>query len=312
MKSLVIGAAGFVGHYLCDYLSKCGHDVYATKLKNEMLELDVNVYDLDILNQQEISSLLNEIKPDMIFHLAAQSSVRLSWEAPQLTADVNIKGTINLLEALRQSDCRSKVLLIGSGEEYGYIEPGEVPVKETTPLRSGNIYAVTKVCQEMLGSVYARAYSMDIVAVRAFNHVGPGQLPQFVVSDFCRQTALIENGMQEPVINVGNLSARRDFTDVRDVVRAYVLLMESGVSGEVYNVGSGHARSIESMLCMILSQSSVDIKVQVDKSKMRPSDIPVIEADISKIYAHTSWRPQIDIEQTIKDTLCYWRSKFSR
>lgn len=311
MKSLVIGAAGFVGHYLIKYLNRTGHTVYATKLEHEKLDVTAQVFDLNILDKQAICELLKEVRPDSIYHLAAQSSVKLSWEAPQMTADVNIKGTINLLEAVRESDVRSRILLVGSGEEYGYISDDDVPIKETTPVKAGNIYAVTKACQEMIGSVYYRAYSMDILAVRAFNHVGPGQLPQFVVSDFCRQTALIEKGMQEPVIMVGNLSAQRDFTDVRDVVRAYTLIMKSGKSGEVYNVGSSHAVSIEYILQMILQHSDARIEIKRDPERMRPSDIPIIEADITKLTECTSWAPEYTLEQTIEDTLNYWRAKIN-
>lgn len=310
MKALIIGAAGFVGGYLSDHLLKCGYDVCATKLEQEKVCFDdkVSVSDLDILDEKSVFDLLEREKPDMIFHLAAQSSVKVSWERPGLTADINVRGTINVLEAAHRASHDVRILLVGSGEEYGYLKPEDIPVKEDTLLRAGNIYAVTKACQGMLGEVYSRAYGMDIIMVRAFNHIGPKQAPQFVISDFCRQVSRIEKGLSEPVMYVGNLSAQRDFTDVRDIVRAYEMLMRKGKSGETYNVGSGKAVSIEAMLNKILSHSEVKIDVRTDPSKLRPSDVPVIAADISKITADTGWIPEISVDETIINILDYWRN----
>ena len=309
MKALVIGAAGFVGGHLINHLScDCGYEVFATKLAHETLDNEnASVMNLDILDLNAVTELLEEIKPDQIYHLAAQSSVKISWEKPQLTADINIKGTMNVLEAARGSEYRPRILLVGSGEEYGYLRPEEIPVKEDTVLRAGNIYAATKACQGMLGEIYARAYGMDVVMVRAFNHIGPGQSDIFVVADFCRQAVMAEAGKKEPVINVGNLSAERDFTDVRDIVRAYSSLMKSGRSGMTYNVGSGTARSIQSMLDLILSKTSVKIEVVRDSTRMRPSDVPTIAADISRIKNDTGWEPVISLDKTIDDIMNYWR-----
>lgn len=252
---------------------------------------------------------MEEQRPDYIFHLAAQSSVAVSWKNPGLTVDVNVKGSLNVLDAVRKLDYKPRVLLIGSGEEYGHVRENEVPVQEDNVLRPGNIYAATKACQNMIGAIYAQAYGMDVMMVRAFNHVGPNQSPIFVVADFCKQTAEIEAGLKEPVIKVGNLSARRDFSDVRDVVRAYVELMEKGKAGETYNVGSGNAVEIRKILDMILCRSKKEIRVEVEPSRMRPVDVPVIEADISKLKACTGWKQKITLEETIQDTLEYWRQK---
>lgn len=305
-KILIIGGAGFVGGYLSDILLENGFEVHSTCLPNEKISNSAcKAYNLDILNKNEISEILEKVKPDIIYHLAAQSSVALSWKNPQMTVDINIKGSLNVLDALRDSGLDSRIILIGSGEEYGYIR--NCPVTEEEPVRAGNIYAVTKACQSMIGSIYARAYKMNIVMVRAFNHIGAGQLPQFVVSDFCKQTAEIEKGLKAPEICVGNLEAKRDFTDVHDIVRAYMLLGEKGKSGELYNVGSGHAIAIREILDMIISQSTANIKVTVDPNRLRPSDIPIIEADISKIKADTGWKPEIPVEETIKNILDYWR-----
>lgn len=307
-KGLVIGAAGFVGSYLIEEMYSCGMDTCATKLAHERLEHKrAKIYDLDILDKEAIVTLLLEIRPDYIFHLAAQSSVGLSWKNPGLTVDVNIKGSINVMDAVRELYYKPRVLLIGSGEEYGHIRPGETPIREDNLLRPGNIYAATKACQNMIGSIYAQAYDMQLMMVRSFNHIGPGQAPMFVVSDFCKQVAEIEKGLREPVMYVGNLAAKRDFTDVRDVVKAYVGLIQQGVPGETYNMGSGHAVEIQRILDMIVSLSEKEIRVEIDPNKIRPVDVPIIEADITKLHELTGWKPQIELEQTIRDTLDYWR-----
>ncbi len=308
-KGLVIGAAGFVGNYLINEMYANGMEVYATKLPHEKFNNPyAKVYDLDILDKDAIVALLFEVQPNYIFHLAAQSSVGLAWKNPTLTVDVNIKGSINVLDAVRELFYKPRVLLIGSGEEYGYIRPEETPIQEDNALRPGNIYAATKICQNMIANIYSKAYDMELMMVRAFNHAGPGQAPLFVVSDFCKQVVEIEKGLREPVMKVGNLAAKRDFTDVRDVVKAYVKLVAMGQAGETYNVGSGNAQEIREILDLIISMSNKDIRVEIDLNKIRPVDVPIIEADISKINRLTGWKPQIPLSQTIKETLDYWRN----
>lgn len=310
-KALIIGAAGFVGNYLAEHLrNECGMAVSATKLPSEQIENeDIQIYNLDILDKEAVVSLLFRVRPDYIFHLAAQSSVGVAWKNPGLTIDVNIKGSVNVMDAVRELYYKPRVLLIGSGEEYGHIRPGETPITEENSLRPGNIYAATKICQNMIGNIYARAYDMELMMVRAFNHIGPCQAPIFVVADFCRQVAEIEKGIREPVMYVGNLSTKRDFTDVRDVVKAYSLLIRKGKAGETYNVGTGHAVTIEEVLKQIIGLSKKEISVKVDPNKIRPVDVPIIEADISKIYEVTGWKPKIPLWQTIQETLDYWRER---
>ena len=224
--------------------------------------------------------------------------------------DINIKGTLNILDSIRSlADYSPRILLIGSGEEYGYILPDETPVNEAVAPRPGNIYAATKACQNMLGSIYSRAYGLQLIMVRAFNHIGPNQAPIFVASDFCKQVAEIESGKKEPILHVGNLSAKRDFTDVRDVVRAYGLLIQKGKPGETYNIGSGRAISIQQLLDTILSLSTSKILVSTDPARLRPSDIPIIEADIAKLQSAINWQPEIALDQTLFETLNYWREK---
>lgn len=309
-KGLVIGAAGFVGRYLIREMKENSIEPYVTKLPHERFDgVEAWVYDLDIMDKEAIVALLMEIRPDYIFHLAAQSSVGLAWKNPILTVDVNIKGSINVMDAVRELFYKPRVLLIGSGEEYGHIQPGESPITETNLLRPGNIYAATKACQNMIGNIYSKAYDMELMMVRAFNHIGPGQAPMFVVSDFCKQVVEIEKGLREPVMMVGNLAARRDFTDVRDVVKAYVALVQKGEPGETYNVGSGNAREIRQILDLIISMSDKDVRVEIDPNKIRPVDVPIIEADITKLNRLTGWKPQIPFEQTVKETLDYWRAE---
>lgn len=310
-KAMVIGAAGFVGKYLINHLhNDLGMEVVATKLAHEKLDnLPARVRDLDILKKDSIVDLLFEERPDYIFHLAAQSSVSVAWNNPQLTIDVNIKGGVNVMDAVRELFYKPRILVIGSGEEYGHIRPGETPIKEDNRLDPGNIYAATKACQNMIGSIYSKAYDMELVLVRAFNHIGPGQSSIFVVSDFCRQVAEIEKGLREPTMYVGNLSAMRDFTDVRDVVRAYGLLVQKGEKGETYNVGSGHAVAIRDILDLIISKSTAKIAVEIDPAKIRPVDVPIIEADITKLNDITGWKPEIALERTIEEVLNYWREE---
>ena len=225
--------------------------------------------------------------------------------------DVNIKGTLNVLDCIRKLDFKPAILLIGSGEEYGHVKKEEIPIDEDNTLRPGNIYAVTKACQNMIGSIYAKAYGMNVMMVRAFNHIGPNQTPVFVVPDFCKQIVEIEKGFREPILRVGNLDAKRDFTDVRDVVRAYVLLIEKGTPGEIYNVGAGRSVSINEILTKILSLSITSVSVEVDPHKLRPIDVPIIEADITKLEECTGWSPNISLDTTLKETLEYWRRELN-
>ena len=308
-KALIIGAAGFVGGYLIDFAAESMRwEVIATKLSSENLSTKyAKVFDLDIMNIDDVNSLIARQHPDYIFHLAAQSSVALSWIKPDLTVDVNIKGSLHILEAVRKLNYKPRLLMVGSGEEYGYVKKEELPIREDNVIRPGNIYAITKACQNMLGNIYSKAYGMDIIMVRAFNHIGPGQSELFVVSDFCKQVVECEKGLRVPVIKVGNLDAKRDFTDVRDIVRAYVMLMKYGESGEIYNVGSGRCVPIHDILEKIIDNATVPIQVEVDEQRLRPNDIPIIQADVDKLCRTIGWNPQISLNDTICDMLEYWR-----
>lgn len=312
-RALIIGGGGFAGGYLIRELTAAGYEVHATCLPEEEICGDCAVYSLDIGDVSAIEGLLARVMPDVVFHLAAQSSVAVSWKKPALTAQVNVVGAVNVLEAVRLSQRPdTRLLLIGSGEEYGFIPKDACPLSEEEKLRPGNIYAATKVCQEMIGQIYSRSYGMDIVMTRSFNHTGPGQSPTFVVSEICRQIAAAEQPAAPAELLIGNTDAKRDFTDVRDVVRAYRLLAEKGVSGRVYNVGRGSAAAISQILETALSMSQVQIAVIRDPKRLRASDIPIIEPDVSLIFADTGWSAQISIEETVRDTLEWWREKLRR
>jgi GDP-4-dehydro-6-deoxy-D-mannose reductase len=303
-SALVIGAAGFVGGYLTDELLRAHGRVFVTKLPNETIQgYNCEVIDLDILNGEALQLVLSDIHPETIYHLAAQSSVALSWKKPQLTADINIKGAINLLEAITSLDYQPRILLVGSGEEYGAVRAEDCPIKETLPVNPQNVYALTKAAQNQLGTLYASAYGMDVILTRAFNHIGPGQSTNFVVADFCRQVAEIKANMRGSVIKVGNLAAKRDFTDVRDVVQAYIALAEKGQSGQTYNIGSGKALAIEEILDMIISIAQVELEVRIDPERFRPVDVPIIEADITKLQEATGWKPEIPLGCTLAEIL---------
>jgi GDP-4-dehydro-6-deoxy-D-mannose reductase len=314
MKVLIVGAAGFVGSHLIGYLSlKNNLDVYATKLYNEEISnsklAPSNIINLDILNKEQVEKTLEMVKPDYIIHLAAQSSVSLSWKEPALTYNVNIVGTVNLLESIKKQQLNSRVLIVGSAEEYGVIEETDLPINESLEIKPINPYAVSKVAQELAAKVYVNAHNMDIVMVRAFNHIGSGQSPVFAISDFAKQIAEIEKGLREPVIFVGNLDVKRDFSDVRDIIRGYWMLLQSGIKGQIYNIGSGKSYLISELLNKLVEMSETTIQVKVDHNKFRPADIKELRADISKIRQHVSWEPQVDITTSLQDILSYWRTK---
>lgn len=306
MKNLVIGAGGFVGKYLIDALNTNNDIVYATKLASEKANTTATWIDLDICNYTDVCNVIKDIQPDVIFHLAAQSSVKLSWEKPQLTAQINIIGALNILEAVKSFSLHSKVVVIGSSEQYGQIDYNTNVSESATP-KPTNIYAVTKYAQENFATLYVKAYGLHVMCTRSFNHIGPGQAPQFVVADFCNQVAEIEKGLKEPTIYVGNLNSFRDFSDVRDVVQAYITIAKKGTDGEIYNVGSGNAIQISEILKLILSNSTSKINIVVDEKKYRPIDVFKIQADNGKILS-LGWMPKKSINESIIDTLNYFRS----
>lgn len=306
MKSLIIGATGFVGYYLIEELKNNGDDVVGTKLPFEQSEKNARFVDLDITDSQMVRTVIDKEKPDFIYHLAAQSSVALSWKKPQMTVQINVIGALNVMDAVRDLCPKTKILLIGSSEEYGAIDYSN-PICEKENLNPQNVYAITKQTVEELGKLYAKAYGLWIMMTRSFNHIGARQSTQFVVADFCHQVAMIERGEQEPIILVGNLQAERDFTNVKDVVRAYSIIMSKGASNEVYNVGSGTSVEIQTILEQILSFSPKEIKVVKDEKKCRPIDVKSIICDNAKITS-LGWKRYYSLEDTLKEVLTYFRN----
>ncbi len=311
---LVTGAAGFVGGHLVAHLARSGrYRVAAGKLPSERVAApeegadDVDVLDLDILDPAGVARAVASRAPRYVVHLAAQSSVARSWEDPAGTFALNVQGTLAVLDAVRAAGNPCRVLLVGSSEQYGRVRPEDLPVRETAPMRPENPYAVSKLAQEQLARLYVEAHGMDLVLVRSFNQIGPGQAPGFVVSDFARQVAGIERGERAPVVRVGNLTARRDFTDVRDAVRAYEALLRAGRAGEAYNVGQGRSVAVDEVLGTLVGLSRVPVSVEVDPAKVRPADVLEIVADVAKVRAETGWEPQVPLAASLRDALDAWR-----
>jgi GDP-4-dehydro-6-deoxy-D-mannose reductase len=317
VKVLITGATGFVGSWLVEYLlSLKTVKVFGIKQRRSSMENvrhlteEVEFFECDLRDATSVLEVIERVKPNYIFHLAAQSFVPTSWNAPRGTIDTNVMGTINLLEAVRKIKITPVIHIAGSSEEYGFVKKDELPIKEDNPLRPLSPYGVSKVAQNMLGYQYYRSYGLKIIRTRAFNHTGPRRPPYFVCSNFAYQVAKIEKGNSSPVIRVGNLEAIRDFTDVRDIVRAYWLVANKGEVGEVYNICSGEGRKVKDVLTTLLKLSKrKDIKVELDKRRLRPSDVPILVGDCSKFKRITNWERGIKFETTLKDLLNYWRKR---
>jgi len=257
-----------------------------------------------------VRNLLESSSPDYVVHLAAQSFVGASWQTPAETLSTNIISQVNVLEAVRGLKMSPRFLAVGSSEEYGLVFEDELPIRETNPLRPLSPYAVSKVAQDMMGYQYFRSYGLPIIRTRAFNHEGPRRGEVFVTSNFAKQVAEIEAGLRDPVLFVGDLKPRRDYSDVRDVVRGYWLLLERGEPGEVYNLCSGRSWAIQQVLDFLLDQSTVKgIGVKTDPTRLRPSDVMWLEGDASKIEKVVGWKVEIPFERTLRDLLGYWRQR---
>lgn len=315
MKALITGGTGFAGSFLAEYLSLKGFDVAVTGLEKGpdltafSAASSFRFFAVDVCDEQAVFSVIRAFRPERLYHLAAQSNVPYSFRCPKHTFEVNVFGTINVLEAVAKLAPNCRVLVTCSAEEYGLVDPSQNPINEMHPLRPSNPYAVSKVAQDMVSFQYHITNKLYVVRVRAFNHIGPRQSPSFVVSSFAKQVAEIEVGKRKPILKVGNLDAQRDFTDVRDVVKAYSSALESLPPGSVANVCSGRAIRIAEVLRILLSKTTATIRVEKDPALLRPLDAPVIIGDPSYIRKTTGWVPTIDIEQSIADTLDYWRTK---
>jgi GDP-4-dehydro-6-deoxy-D-mannose reductase len=317
-RALITGIAGFAGSHLADELVAAGYEVSGTRLRGESQEnlaglrgkINVRVFDLRSARAGE--KLLADIRPHAIFHLAAYSAVGASFADPALPMQINFGGTLNLLEAIRKNTRVRKalrvVLTVGSSDMYGRVKPSQLPLSEDQPLNPVSPYAISKAAVEFLSATYERAYGLPIIRIRAFNHAGPRQRTGFVIPDFAIQIARLERRSGRRVLKTGDLSARRDITDVRDVARAYRLIAEKGRSGELYHIGSGKSVAIRSVLHWLLRMAQRPIALARDPRRIRPAEVPVLKADITKLEK-LGWRPTIPLKQTLADTLEYYRSR---
>ncbi|RMF07283.1 SDR family oxidoreductase [Candidatus Woesearchaeota archaeon] len=308
-RVMITGIGGFVGPYLAGEMLRNGYEVcgtyFAEKPSIEGIP-DSMLRAADITKKEEIRSALEEFQPDYVVHLAAMSDAGESFRNRELYNKVNVEGTRNIYEALSEAGLKAKVLLAGSSHEYGI--PLKIPITEDHPLNPNNPYGESKVEAERVARQHPQ---IKTVFARSFNHTGPGQPPNFVLPSFAHQIAMIESGKQEPVIRVGNIDAKRDFLDVRDVVRAYRLLLQKGREGEAYNVCSGESHRISDLLVEMIGMSRADIKIMRDEEKLRPVDIPELRGDNSKLKGETGWQQEISIDETMRDLLDYWRKKVS-
>ena len=318
MRILITGITGFVGSHFADFALDRGLEVYGScrwrsKTENiDHLHDRVQLIESDLRDLSSVQNLVETARPDFIVHLAAQSYVAASWHTPAETFITNVISQVNLLEAIRSHhETAPRFLVIGSSEEYGLVREDELPIRETNALRPLSPYAVSKVTQDLMGYQYFKSYGLPIVRARAFNHEGPRRGDVFVTSSFARQIAEMEVGRREPILHVGNLEAQRDYTDVRDIVRGYWQLLEDGEPGEVYNLCSGRSWSIRMVLNVLLSEAKIRPAVREDPDRLRPSDVPVLVGDGTKMRNALRWEPRIPFEKTLKDLLAYWRSRMA-
>jgi len=316
VRVLITGVTGFVGSHLAEYCLDQGHEVAGTfrwRSRDENLSIvkgKVALHDADLRDPVGVRKVIQAFQPERIFHLAAQSYVHASWASPAETLSTNIISQVNLFEAVREAELTEcRIQIAGSSEEYGMVYSDETPIKENNPLRPLSPYGVSKVAQDLMGYQYHQSYGMFIVRTRSFNHTGPRRGDVFAESNFAKQIAEIEKGLREPVISHGNLDAYRDYTDVRDIIRAYVLSLEKCEPGEVYNIGTGNAWRIGDMLDTLIDMATVAVTKQVDPERARPSDVMRLEADSTRFRKATGWEPRIPFETTLKDLLDYWRER---
>ncbi len=319
MRVLITGVTGFAGSHLADFLLAEQPEVEIYGLcrwrsrRENIAHLGdrIRLIEGELRDEASLRRVMAEVRPEVIFHLAAQSFVPTSWRAPTETLTTNIAGQSNLFEAVRAEGLDPVIQIAGSSEEYGLVLPDETPIRESNPLRPLSPYAVSKVAQDMLAYQYFRSYGMKTVRTRGFNHTGPRRGDVFVSSNFAKQIASIEAGIQKPVIRVGNLDAVRDFTDVRDMVRAYWLAVTKATPGEVYNLGSGRGITIRELLDLLIGMSDAQVEIETDPDRLRPSDVEVLLADSSKFHRETGWEPVIPLETTLSDLLEFWRQRIA-
>lgn len=313
MRALITGVAGFVGGHLAEtILAQPGWEVWGsliTETDRPLVVPGVQAITADLREPEQARVLVEAARPEAVYHLAAQAYVPQAWADPWGTYHTNVRGQLNLLEALDHAKLKARVIVVSSNEVYGLAQLEDLPLHENSPLRPNNPYSVSKLAQDFMGLQYFLDRAMPVIRVRPFNHIGPRQNERFVAPSFAKQIVEIERGLREPVLRLGNMSAQRDFSDVRDITRAYVLAMEKGEPGQVYNIGSGQPRSVREMLDIMLAHSTVKISEEIDPAKLRPSDTPITYCDPAKFKRQTGWAPQISFEQTCVDILNDWRAR---
>ncbi|MFC1668145.1 GDP-mannose 4,6-dehydratase [Chlamydiota bacterium] len=310
MNVFITGIDGFVGGHLGAFLVEQGCRVLGIGITDPTkIGGDYSYAQLDICDEHSLGKTIADFHPDLIFHLAAISFVPEAQENPHKAVSVNVTGGINVLECVAKFVPRSKVIVISTGEVYGIVSPDELPLGEDHPIKPANVYATTKASLELFSSLYVFRNNTDAVLLRPFNHIGPGQSPRFVTSDFAKQIAAIEKGIQSPELLVGNLDVIRDFTDVRDIVKAYYLASKDCERGEVYNIASGKGVKISEILEILLSLTDKKITITQDTTKFREAEVPAFIGDYSQFHKVTGWRPEIGLKQTLQDILDYWRER---
>ena len=313
MRVLVTGAGGMMGSHFMDFLAKKKIESLGTYFRpttdylSEKPE-NVKLVELDVRDYNAVYKILSEFKPDKIFHLAAQSYPTVSWEDPWYTIDTNIKGTVNIFEAVKKLKINTVIIVAGSSAEYGFVDEKDIPVKETHELKPLHPYGVSKLAQENLAYQYFKNFGIKGIPIRIFNTTGPRKVND-VCSDFTKQAVMIEKGLQEPIIRVGNLEAWRGITDVRDAIEAFWLIMERGKPGEVYNFSGARAYKVEDLLNKIIAITGIQPKIYQDPKLMRPTDEKIIFGDATKLKQETGWNQKISIDQTLEDMVNYWRKK---
>jgi len=308
MRVLITGATGFVGQHLTRILSR-KQEVFGTFLRRDFAATPpgIKLSQCDLRQAGDVRGLVRDVRPGHVYHLAALSSVRGSFNHAKAVYDANFLGTLNLLEAVRTTGLSARVLLVGSVHCYGRVRRSHLPIVETEPLNPDSPYGVSKAAADMLGAQFFQNHGLHVVRARSFNHTGPGQSPEFVCSDFARQFAAIGLGLARPSIRVGDVNIRRDFSDVRDVVHAYVLLLQKGKVGQAYNVASGRAVSLREVLVILHSLCPREVKIDVEPQRLRRGEADVLYGSNRKLKQTTGWRPKYDLSTTLRDLYAYWK-----
>ncbi|SEH46491.1 GDPmannose 4,6-dehydratase [Ruminococcus flavefaciens] len=301
MKALITGSAGFYGKHLCTELEENGYEVIRCDLKAED-----DIISMDIMDSDMVLDIISQHRPDVLVNMAGQANVGLSWKKPQLTVQLNTIGLINILEAVKTVNPKMRVIAIGSSDEYGNLKERGANVVEEMPVSPMTPYAISKQAQELFAQLYNKNFGMNVCMVRQFNLGGAGQAKGFMIADFASGIVDIERGQRE-YLSVGNLESARDFTHVKDACRAIRLIAEKGHTGEVYNICSGSTHTAQEVLDKLISMAKVQIEVRQDPARMRPSDTPVVCGNHDKLTSHTGWKPEMNLDEIIKDALGFWR-----